>query len=100
MGIVEDCRREALYKCHELGLHPTPDPLGDSHHTDVPFTAADDAEGDALAYFLGTLFADVGGEGLRYWYYKKTSFDEWRRVARALRIHGLKIVDAAPVRGD
>jgi hypothetical protein len=47
--------------------------------------------GDALAYFLGTLF-DAADED---WFYtKRTSVDEWTRVARALRIHGLAITDA------
>ena len=86
-------QKAAKAKCHLLGLHPLLDPMEDSHHTDASFSDEDKVLGDALAYFLGTLFADVEGEKSRYWYYERTSTDEWSRVARALRIHGLKIVD-------
>jgi hypothetical protein len=87
----------AFRKCAAFNLHPVHDPLGDSHHTDVPFTADDEAIGDALAWFLGTLFADV--DSFRYWYTQRTSVDEWRRVARALRIHGLTISDRNVIPG-
>jgi hypothetical protein len=81
-----------LAKCAALGLHPKPCPLGDGHHTEVPFSADDEKIGDALAYFLGTMYSDVDDDD-DYWYRKRTSVDEWRRVARALRIHGLRIAD-------
>lgn len=84
---------EAMAQCDSLGLHPLYDPMGDEHHTDAPFSDEDKKLGDALAYFLGTLFADVQGEHSRYWYYDRTSVDEWSRVARALRIHGLRFAD-------
>lgn len=84
---------EALSKCEELGLHPIPEPTGEMHHTEFPFTDEDKRIGDALSYFLGTLFADHQAENDRYWHYEKTSIDEWSRVARALRYHGLMIVD-------
>jgi hypothetical protein len=74
-------------------INPLDHPLGDGHHTEMPFTQEDRAIGDRLAHFLGTLFADVGGKNSRYWYYERTSVDEWSRVVRALRIHGLCIVD-------
>ena len=80
-------------KCAALGLRPEQDPLGDGHHTEVSFSPEDEAIGDALAYFLGTLFADVNGKDSRYWYYERTAIDEWRRIARALRIHGLAIAN-------
>lgn len=80
-------------KCAIWGLHPKHEPHGDGHHTDFPPTAEDRAIGDALAWFLGSLFADVDGEFSPYWYHQKTSADEWTRVARALRVHGLTITD-------
>lgn len=82
---------EARARCDALGVRPLAWPLGDGHHCDVPFSEEDKRVGQALAYFLGTLFSDVDGEGSPYWYYQRTSRDEWSRVARALRIHGLKI---------
>jgi hypothetical protein len=82
----------AFEKCLKFGLHPADHPLDDGHHTDVPFTKEDKELGDALSYFLGTLFADVDGDP-KYWYCKRTAIDEWCRVARALRIHGLAIKD-------
>lgn len=87
--------RPALDKCEKLGLKPIPYPMGEDHHTDAPFSDNDRAIGDALAYFLGTLFSDVDGKDSKYWYYERTSIDEWSRVARALRLHGLKICNAS-----
>lgn len=86
-----DSELDPVGKAHKLGLHPLRSPLGDvEHHTDVPLTAEDIAIGGALAWFMGTMYSDVGE---RYFYYERTSVDEWARVARALRIHGLKISD-------
>lgn len=81
---------EAANACDALNFHPHNDPLGDGHHTEVEYSLEDWKIGDALAYFMGTLYGDVDE---KYFYYKRTSVDEWARVARALRIHGLKIVD-------
>lgn len=82
-------------KLEALGLRLVAEPFGkDGHHSDVPFTPEDNTTGDALAYYMGTLFADVQGENSPYWYHVRTSCDEWRRVARALRVHGLKIANA------
>jgi hypothetical protein len=67
--------------------------MDDGHHTEDSFTTDDIAIGNTLAFHMGTLFADVEGENSRYWYYERNSIDEWARVARALRIHGLKIVN-------
>lgn len=93
---MDDARDiKAWRKCEALGLHPLRHPMGDDHHVDAPFSAEDLALGEALAYFLGTLFSDVEGEHSRYWHHERTSTDEWRRVARALRIHGLEIRDSA-----
>lgn len=72
---------------------PIHDPMGkDGHHSEAPFNSQDDLIADKLAFHMGTLFSDVEGEHSRYWYFERTSVDEWRRVAKALRIHGLRIV--------
>jgi hypothetical protein len=91
--VIDPSDAEPTRRCREHGLHPLRNPLVVSHHTDVPFSDEDKSIGNALAYFLGTLFADVDQKGSRYFYYEMTSVDQWRRVARALRIHGLAIVD-------
>jgi hypothetical protein len=75
-------------------LSPKKAPMGADHHTDAPLTDEDVRIGGLLAYDLGTLFADVEGKNSRYWYHERTSIDEWSRVARALRIHGLMVVNA------
>ena len=87
----------AMKKCAALGLHPVHDPMGDDHHTEAPFTDEDESVGDAIAWFLGSLFSDV--DSFTYWYTKRTSVDEWRRVARALRVHGLMIADRPSASG-
>jgi hypothetical protein len=82
------------------GLRPFDEPMGDSHHTDAPFTS-EDREIAELAFWLGGLFIDKQDEcdpstalyKNTYWYKEMTSLDVWARVARALRIHGLKIVN-------
>jgi hypothetical protein len=81
----------ALAKCRVLGLDPIHAPMGEDHHTDAPLSEEDKQIGDAIAYFLGGLFVDVGPD---YFYREMTSVDAWSRVARALRIHGLKITTA------
>lgn len=90
----------ALAKCHSLGLHPAFAPMGEDHHTDTPLSDEDKRVGDALAYFLGGLFVDKEDimdpnrpHKESYFYNEMTSVDAWSRVARALRIHGLKIAD-------
>lgn len=65
-------------------IEPFDSPPGDMFHTDVPFTPADEALGDKLAWYMGDLFIDS---------MKDAPVEQWRRVARALRIHGLKIVN-------
>jgi len=77
-------------------LAPIDHPLGDGHHTDVPFSKEDAELGGALAWFLGGLFVDknIPREAAycdTYFYREMTAEDVWRRVVRALRIHGLKI---------
>lgn len=84
---------------------PIMDPLGDGHHCDIPPTEEDMVLGNYLAYSLGTLYSDIAEDicgdaeavvrGYGYFfYYTSTPVDEWTRIARALRIHGLKIVNA------
>ena len=77
-------------------LAPLDYPLGDDHHTDVPFTTDDDALGHLLGWYLGGLFIDVEDKGNGWFYHTNTSFETWRRVARALRIHGLTIANRPP----
>lgn len=89
---------EAIAECAAFGLHPKIDPLGEDHHTDAKFSAEDKKIGSALAWFLGSMHVDCGGsekELGEYFYRKSTPIDEWSRVVRALRIHGLKIADAS-----
>jgi hypothetical protein len=76
-----------------LGLHPLYRPNSDdSHHTDQAMTKHDHQVGEHLAFYLGTLFSDVNWD--TYFRTEMTSADLWSRVARALRVHGLKVVDA------
>lgn len=87
---------KCLARLDAIGIHPLDDPMGALHHSDagVGFTVEDERVGDDLAYFLGTIFADIEEAGDRdYLFTKATSCDMWRRVVRALRIHGLKIAD-------
>ena len=100
MRIIDDLDKEAINKCKVLGFSPKVRPLGKGgHHSDMPILKQDKVAGEALAYFLGTMWNDISDsmtynwkEDLcQYWYFKRTSVDEWSRVARALRIHGLCI---------
>lgn len=91
---IEIESRAAMAK---FGLRPIDNPVGDNHHTDAPFTK-EDGEMSELAYWLGGLFIDKEGDPsapLResYFYNEMTSLDVWKRVARALRVHGLQIVN-------
>jgi hypothetical protein len=96
MSEMSDKDHEVMDRLNRFGLHPIPHPLGDEHHTDRPFTEEDKAIGDTLSYFLGTMYSDVGA---RYFHFERTSVDEWTRVARALRIHGLAIADRNVIEG-
>lgn len=88
---TKELNERAYNECDAVGLHPLNDPLGCYHHTDVLMSEDDEHIGSAIAWYLGGLFVDVDEE---YFYRKMTSVDVWQRVVRALRIHGLKIVDA------
>lgn len=95
-------RPEIAALADKLHIHPRLHPLGDGHHTDEPLTPSDLELGNLLAYFMGTLqeLCFAGGseeeERERVWdfYMKSTSWSEWARIARALRIHGLTIVSS------
>ena len=95
---MSDAEIKACAAMAKHGLSPIDDPLGDNHHTDAPFTQ-DDMEIGELAYWLGGIFVDKEGMDPdrpyrdSYFYKEMTSVDVWARVARALRIHGLKIVN-------
>ena len=88
---------EARQAMAKLGLHPIEEVA--DHHTDAPFVAMDHDVAE-LAYWLGGLFIDKEFYDPTtpikdtYWYNEMSSLDVWARVARALRIHGLKIVNA------
>ncbi len=81
------------YSARSSDIHPLDDPFGAAHHTDYQPTPEDIALGRLLGRYLGDFLmgeidsalllpADIG-----------SSVDLWTRVARALRSHGLKIVD-------
>jgi hypothetical protein len=96
MSKLEKDARAAMAK---HGLSPIENPVGDTwHHTDARFTEEDEEMAE-LAYWLGGLFIDKqdvdGSTPLKdtYWHKEMTSLDVWKRVARALRVHGLKIVN-------
>jgi len=72
----------AISDCEDVGIYPAPHPLGDSHHSDEPLSLEDKQIGDAIAYFMGDLFIDSK---------TMSPVEMWSRVARALRIHELKI---------
>ena len=80
------------------GLRPLDGPWEGMHHTDVNFTK-EDREVGCLAYWLGDLFLDKENDDPdtklkeTYWYKEMNPLDTWTRVARALRLHGLKIVN-------
>ena len=77
-------------ECEVLGLHPKRDPMGEDHHTDAEFALADFRLGNVLSWVMGSLFAD------ERWQVGASSAEQWARVARALRVHGLTIRDEGP----
>lgn len=80
---------------NDMTHSPIDKPNGDQHHTEIPFTAEDKKQGDGMAWAMGTVFRDAYGDyqdclgcpncGI-------SSVDQWTRISRALRFHGLKIV--------
>lgn len=93
--------REARAAMKKHRLRPIKEPLGLDGHTDAKFTQSDRELGE-LSYWAGDLFTDKRNyppdTPVRdtYWHNEMTSFDLWMRIARAIRVHGLKIVDAEP----
>jgi hypothetical protein len=70
------------------------------HHTEIGVEPEDMMIGSALAHELGGLFIDKEEDidadrphRESYFYREMTSVDVWTRVARALRFHGLKIIN-------
>jgi hypothetical protein len=60
------------------------DNLRGDHHTDEPMRREDEEIGDKLSWYMGDLFIDS---------HRHSPREQWQRVARALRIHGLRIVN-------
>lgn len=95
---MSDCEIEARKAMIKHDLHPIEDATGSMHHTDYPFIE-EDQEIAELAFWLGGIFIDKEGTNpdtplkLSYWYKEMSSIDIWRRVARALRMHGLRITN-------
>lgn len=69
---------------HTERIKPLRWPGGQMHHTDAQKTQADREIGNKLAFYMGDLFIDS---------HTDAPVEQWQRVARALRIHGLKIVN-------
>ncbi len=80
---ITDTDREVWKRLEAFDLRERPlhDPLGDEHHTEMPFTEADKTLADDLAWFMGTMG------------WEESAVDQWRRVVRALRCHGLKLAN-------
>lgn len=80
---------------------PMPIHREDMHHCDESFSADDQLLGQRLAFYMGTMLNDIGPhtkENVWDWFYRRrTSREEWTRVARALRWHGLRIVSSEPL---
>jgi hypothetical protein len=83
-------------------IHPIFRPVGkDGHHREVPFEPSDSVVADKLAFYMGTIAPDFETpEDLwAWWRGVRTSLSEWMMVTRALRVHGLKIVNGSNPRG-
>lgn len=95
---MSNCEIEARNAMLKHNLRPVEDATGSMHHTDFPFTD-EDQEIAELAYWLGGIFTDKEGTDpdtklrFTYWYSEMSSIDIWRRVARALRMNGLRITN-------
>jgi hypothetical protein len=84
---ITDADLKVWKRLERFGLKQRPlhDPLGDNHHTDMPFLPEDIALADDLAWFMGTIGWLPRSE--------ESSVEQWRRVVRALRHHGLKLTN-------
>lgn len=56
----------------------------DQHCSDFPFTKSDEKQGNQLSAVIGDLFIDGVNDSPRVM---------WMKVCRALRVHGLKMVE-------
>jgi hypothetical protein len=66
-------------------VKPARNPLGEcGHHTDELLSDSDIALGDKLAWYMGDLFMNSKTDA---------PTKQWSSIARALRIHGLMIVN-------
>lgn len=65
-------------------FEPARYPLGEyEHHSNVPYTADDEMIAIKLGWYMGDLFLTPGSSPRK----------QWRAIARALRVHGLQIVN-------
>lgn len=83
---------------NSISIQPIKNPNGDQHHTEIEFQPGDVVVGSTLAHDLGGLFIDKRSNPDRphresYYWNEMSSFDVWTRVARALRFHGLTVVN-------
>ena len=93
MGYRIECLIEGRKKLPQVGFRPALCPQGeDGFHTDEPFTQSDIEIGEVCGWHMGDIFHDCMDEP-NFMHNKMTSQDTCARFARALRIHGLKIVD-------
>ena len=101
MGYSASELKKARDRYEPTGIHPINSPLCSGHHTEVPFSDDDKMLGDVLGWYMGGLFIDVEDDP-QFMDKRMTSQDTWTRVARALRIHGLRLVDdpTVPVRDN
>jgi hypothetical protein len=58
--------------------------LGDQHFSDFPTTREDERLGDQISYVIGDTFLN---------FMETTPKDQWVHIAKALRVHGLRIVE-------
>ena len=80
-------------KLPQVGINPVSHPLGENgFHTEKPFLESDRKIGEVCGWYMGDIFSDIDHHS-DFMYREMTSQDTWTRIARALRIHGLKIVD-------
>lgn len=68
--------------CEDIGILPLRNPCGDGNHTDEPLRDEDVKVAEVVSHFVGDLFVD---------FHTMSPLEQWQVVARALRVHGLKI---------
>jgi hypothetical protein len=98
MSYSKQYLEEARKRFADTGIHPAH--RGESrHNTEFPLTTSDNNMGEVLGWYMGNIFSDVRSDS-DFMYRRMTSLDTWARVARALRLHGLKIVDDPSFEGE